>query len=96
MSYGVDEHNLFEDKGEVKRLVESVLQEKDPQVLIHRMRKLDFSYIFYLAKKGRIKEVELTRQEINASLNWRKGGVDETLVKKIEKTVDELSLDKSR
>lgn len=95
MSYGPDEYNLFDDKGEVKRLVESVVQEKDPEVVVDRLRKIDFSYIFYLAKKGKIKEVEITREEINASLNWRRGGVDETLVKKIERAIDEFSLGKS-
>lgn len=92
MSFVPDEYNLFDDKGEVKRLVEAVLQQKDPEVVVDRLRKIDFAYIFYLAKKGKIKEVEITRDEINASLNWRKGGMDETLVKKIERAADELSL----
>ncbi len=92
MSYGFDEYNLFDDKGEVKRLVESVAKQRDPEVAIDRLRKIDFSYIFYLSKKDRVKEVEITRDEINASLNWRTGGIDETLLKKIERAVAELSI----
>jgi len=85
-----DEYNIFDDKGEVKRLVESLIQDKDPDVTIDRMRKMDFSYIFTLSKKGRSKEVELVRTEIEASWEWRKGNVDETLQKKIENTISEL------
>jgi hypothetical protein len=51
---------------------------------------MDFSYIFTLSKKGKIKEVELVRDEIEASWEWRKGKVDETLQKKIENTISEL------
>jgi hypothetical protein len=54
------------------------------------LRKLDFSYVFILSKKGKIKEVELVRSEIEASWEWRKGNVDETLQKKIEDTISEL------
>jgi hypothetical protein len=86
----LDGFSIFDDKGEVKRLVESVVQNKDPDVNIERMRKMDFSYIFTLSKKGRVKEVELVRTEIEASWEWRKGNVDETLEKKIEKTISEF------
>jgi hypothetical protein len=85
-----DGFSIFDDKGEVKRLVESIIQDKDPDVTIERMRKMDFSYIFILSKKGRSKEVELIRTEIEASWEWRKGNVDETLQKKIEDTLSEL------
>jgi hypothetical protein len=85
-----DEYSIFDDKGEVKRLVESIVQNKDPNVSIERMRKIDFSYIFTLLKKGRTKEVELTRTEIEASWEWRKGNIDETVQKKIEETIAEL------
>jgi hypothetical protein len=51
---------------------------------------MDFSYIFTISKKGRVKEVELVRTEIEASWEWRKGKVDETLQKKIENTISEL------
>jgi len=85
-----DGYNIFDDKGEVKRLIESLIQNKDPDVNIERLRKLDFSYVFTLSKKGRIKEVELVRSEIEASWEWRKGNVDETLQKKIESTLFEL------
>jgi len=85
-----DGFSIFDDKGEVKRLVESIIQDKDPDVTIERMRKMDFSYIFILSKKGRSKEVELIRTEIEASWEWRKGNIDETLEKKIEDTLSEL------
>jgi hypothetical protein len=82
--------SIFDDKGEVKRLVESVIQNKDPDVNIERLRKMDFSYVFTLSKKGRNKEVELARDEIEASWKWRKGNIDETLQKKIEDTISEF------
>jgi len=83
-------YSIFDDKGEVKRLVESIIQDKDPDVNIERMRKMDFSYIFILSKKGKVKEVELVRTEIEASWEWRKGNIDETLQKKIDDTLSEL------
>ena len=86
----LDGISIFDDKGEVKRLVESFIQDKDPDVNIERLRKMDFSYIFILSKKGKLKEVELVRTEIEASWEWRKGNIDETLQKKIEDTLSEL------
>jgi hypothetical protein len=83
-------YSIFDDKGEVKRLVESIVQEKDPDVNIERLRKMDFSYVFILFKKGKSIEVELARDEIEASWEWRKGNVDETLGKKIEVAIAEL------
>jgi hypothetical protein len=77
-----DGYRIFDDKSEVKRLVESVVQNRDPDVNIERLRKMDFSYVFILFKKGKSKEVELARDEIEASWEWRKGEVDETLKKK--------------
>jgi len=85
-----DGFSIFDDKGEVKRLVERLIQNKDLNVNIERLRKMDFSYIFTLSKKGKLKEVELVRTEIEASWEWRKGNVDETLQKKIEDTLAEL------
>jgi hypothetical protein len=85
-----DGYSIFDDKGEVKRLVESIVQKKDPDVTIERLRKMDFSYIFILFKKGKSIEVELARDEIEASWEWRKGNVDETLGKKIEVAIAEL------
>jgi hypothetical protein len=85
-----DGYSIFDDKGEVKRLVESVVQNRDPDVNIERLRKMDFSYVFILFKKGKSKEVELVRDEIEASWEWRKGEVDETLRKKIEVVINEL------
>ena len=81
---------IFDDKGEVKRLLDSLIQAKDPQVRIDSMRKLDYSYIFTLSKRERIREVELIRPEIEASWDWRKGNIDSTLRKKIENTIAEL------
>jgi len=81
---------IFDDKGEVKRLLDSLIQTKDPQVRIDSMRKLDYSYIFTLSKRERIGEVELIRPEIEASWDWRKGNIDSTLRKKIENTIAEL------
>jgi len=81
---------IFDDKGEVKRMAENVVQEIDPDVIIDRMRKLDFSYVFILSKKGKSKEVELERSEIEASQEWRKGNIDPTLQKKIKNTIAEL------
>jgi hypothetical protein len=85
-----DGYSIFDDKGEVKRLVESVTQLKDPDVNIERLRKMDFSYVFTLSKKGKTREVELVRTEIEDSWEWRKGNIDETLEKKIRDTISEL------
>ncbi len=85
-----DGYSIFDDKGEVKRLVQSLILVKDPDVNIERLRKMDFSYVFSFSKKGRIKEVELVRSEIEASWEWRKGNVDEALEKKIKNTLSEL------
>jgi len=74
-----DGYSIFNDQGEVKRLIESLLQDKDPDVTLERLRKMDFSYVFILSKKGRTKEVELARDEIEASWKLRKGIIDETL-----------------
>ena len=86
-----DGYSIFDDKGEVKRLVEDLIEMIDPDVNIERLRKMDFSYIFTLSKKGRAREVELVRTEIETSWEWRKGNIDETLEKKIKDTISELS-----
>jgi len=85
-----DGMSIFDDKGEVKHLVEKVIQERDSEVTMDRIRKMDFSYVFILSKMGRSTEVELTRSEIEASWEWRKGNIDETLQKKIEVALSEL------
>lgn len=90
MPYHLDGYSLFDDKGEVKRLVDLVIHQKSPQVTIDRLRKIDFSYIFTLVKKRKVKEIELTREEIDASWDWRNANIDETLRKKIEKAIDQL------
>jgi len=86
-----DGYSIFDDKGEVKRLVEGLIEMIDPDVNIERLRKMDFSYVFTLSKKGRVREVELVRTEIETSWQWRKGNIDETLEKKIKDTISELS-----
>lgn len=85
-----DGYSIFDDKGEVRRLVESLIQDKDPEIVIERLRKMDFSYVFILSKKGRTQEVELGREEIEASWEWRKGMISESLQKKIEDAVFDL------
>lgn len=82
--------SIFDDKGETKKLVAKVIDEIDPEVVIDRMRKLDFSYIFLLTKKGRTKEIELLRSEIEASWEWRKGDIDKRLQQKIARTIAEF------
>ena len=82
--------SMFDDKGEVKRLVEHLIQDRDPDVAIHRLRKMDFSYIFTLSKQGKLREVEFTRSEIDASWDWRKGNIDETVQKKVADTIAEF------
>jgi len=76
--------SIFDDKGEVKRLVERIIQEIDSEVTIDRIRKMDFSYIFILSKRDKQIEVELGREEIEASQEWRKGLISETLKEKIK------------
>ena len=88
--YRLNGYSIFDDKGEVKRLVENLIKNKDPDVTIERLRKMDFSYVFILLKKGKSKEVELARDEIDASWNWRAGLIDDTLQKKIEDTIAEF------
>lgn len=77
-------------RGKVKRLVESLVQIRDPDVHLERLRKMDFSYVFTLSKRGKFKEVELVRTEIEESWEWRNGNIDETLEKKIKETLAEL------
>ncbi len=84
-----EDYSIFDDKGEVKRLVEYLIQNKDPGVTIDRLRKFEFSYIFTLSKGWKTKEVELTRSEIEASWDWKRGNVDETLEKKITDAMEE-------
>ena len=90
MVHPFDGSAFFDDKGEVRRLVDSLVQEKDPQVTIDSMRKLDFSYIFTLSKSGSSSEIELIRPEIEASWDWRNRNIDSTLWKKIQDAIDVL------
>jgi hypothetical protein len=90
MPHHLDGYSIFDDKGEVKELVTRVVRQADPQVAVVRLRKIDFSYIFALAKKGKVREIELRRDEIDASSNWRSGGIDEALRNRIERAIDQL------
>jgi len=90
MAHQFDGFTIFDDKGEVKHLVDSVLHGIDPQVMIDSMRKIDFSYIFTLSKGERSREVELVRTEIDASWDWRNGKIDSTLWKNIENAIADL------
>ena len=90
MAHPADGFTIFDDKGEVKRLVDSLIQSSDPEVVIESMRKIDFSYIFTLSKGDRSREVELIRTEIDASWDWRSGIIDTTLWKKIQIAIADL------
>ena len=82
--------SIFDDKGDVKRLVEQLIQERDPDVRIECLRRLDFSYIFILTKREKTTEVELTRPEIDLSWDWRNGNIDPLLQKRIEQAIADL------
>ena len=82
--------SVFDDKGEVKQMVSRLIQEIDPDVGIVSMRKIDYSYIFSLVKRGGTQEVELHRTEIDASWGWRNGNIDDTLERKIRDAIDKL------
>jgi hypothetical protein len=90
MVHPLDGFAIFDDKGEVKRLVDSLIQARDPQVKIDSMRKLDYSYIFTLSKGDRSREVELIRPEIEASWDWRNGNIDCTVQQKIDHAIAKL------
>jgi len=90
MAHPADGFTIFDDKGEVKRLVDFLIQESDPQVMIESMRKIDFSYVFTFSKGERSSEVELIRAEIDASWDWRNGNIDSTLWKKIQIAIADL------
>ena len=84
-------YSIFDDKGEVKQLVDSLVRQIDPSVTIEGMRKIDFTYIFTLSLGPRSQEVELSRDEIDASWKWRYGSIDAILRKKIENAIAAFS-----
>ena len=90
MAHPADGFSIFDDKGEVKLLVDSLIRKSDPDVAIDSMRKIDFSYVFTFTKGEKSGEVELIRDEIDASWDWRNGNIDSTLWKKIQITIAEL------
>ena len=90
MVHPVDGFGIFDDKGEVKLLVDSLIRDSDPEVVIDSMRKIDFSYVFTFTKGEKRGEVELIRTEIDASWDWRNGNIDSTLWKKIQIAIADL------
>ena len=90
MAHPADGFSIFDDKGEVKLLVDSLIRKSDPDVAIDSMRKIDFSYVFTFTKGEKSGEVELIRDEIDASWDWRNGNIDSALWKKIQITIAEL------
>lgn len=90
MVHPVDGFGIFDDKGEVKLLVDSLVRKSDPEVAIDSMRKIDFSYVFTFTKGEKSGEVELIRAEIDASWDWRNGNIDSTLWKKIQIAIADL------
>ena len=90
MAHPIDGFNIFDDKGEVKHLVDSLIRKSDPEVVIDSMRKIDFSYVFTFSKGARNGEVELLRTEIDASWDWRNENIDSALWKKIQNAIADL------
>ncbi len=90
MPHPVDGFTIFDDKGEVRRLVDTLIRESASEVVIETMRKIDFSYIFTFSKGERTSEVELPRTEIDASWDWRNGHIDSTLWKRIQNAIADL------
>jgi len=90
MAHPADGYTIFDDKGEVKLLVNSLIRKSDPEVGIESMRKIDFSYVFTFSKGERSGEVELIRAEIDASWDWRNGNIDSTLWRKIQNAIADL------
>jgi hypothetical protein len=90
MAHPSDGFSIFDDKGEVKLLVDFLIRKNDPDVAIDSMRKIDFSYVFTFSKGERSSEVELIRTEIDASWDWRNGNIDSTLWKKIQIAIADL------
>jgi hypothetical protein len=90
MAHQIDGFSIFDDKGEVKLLVDSLIRKSDPDVAIDSMRKIDFSYVFTFTKGEKTGEVELIRAEIDASWDWRNGNIDSTLWKKNQITIADL------
>jgi hypothetical protein len=66
-------YSIFDDKGEVKQLVEALTRETTPEIVIERIRKIDFASIFILSKGLKTIELELTRSEIDAQLGMAVG-----------------------
>jgi len=82
--------SIFDDKGEVKRLVDLLVRQKDPDVTLEGMRKMDYSYIFTLTKRDESVEIEILRPEIEESWDWRNDKIDPLLQKKIDDAIADL------
>ena len=83
-------HSIFDDRGEVRALVNSLAQRIDPQITVEAVRKLDFSYVLSLSRKDKTQELDITREEIDSSWGWRSGSIDAGLIRKIEEAIDEF------
>jgi hypothetical protein len=82
--------SIFDDKGDVKRLIDALVHRGNPGVVIHRMQKFEFSYLFTLSRGTRSEELELSREEIDASWNWRDGAISPSLQKKVKTALSRL------
>ena len=82
--------SIFDDKGDVKRLIGALIHRGNPGVVIYRMRKFEYSYLFTLTRGARSEELEISREEIDASCRWRKGVVSSSLQKKVKTALSRL------
>jgi hypothetical protein len=85
-----DRFSIFDDKGAVKRLVGALVHHGNPGVVIYRMRKFEYSYLFTLTRGTRSEELEISREEIDASSKWRTGAISPSLQKKVLSAVNRL------
>jgi hypothetical protein len=85
-----DKFSIFDDKGAVKNLVNALVHVGNPGVAIYRMRKFEYSYLFTLTRGTRSEELEVSREEIDASSRWRKGAISPSLHKKVLSAVNRL------
>jgi hypothetical protein len=85
-----DRFSIFDDKGAVKSLVATLVHHGNPGVVIYRMRKFEYSYLFTLTRGTRSEELEISREEIDASSRWRNGAISPSLQKKVKTTLSRL------
>jgi hypothetical protein len=82
--------SIFDDKGDVKRLIGALVHRGDPGVVIYRMRKFEYSYLFTLTKGTRSEELDISREEIDDSSKWRTGAISSSLQKKVKTALSRL------